>query len=135
MRIQPKEQVIFSIDNPHDTHTMAKFLRHMDTLRATEGVKMTHCIGSYLGELEPSFMMDYDDYRRYVLPTEYTEGQYSILLVPSDVRQPCSLLHYDGDVDILEPMREVSSTSELTDFHGWTFVLETGLYFTCEKEK
>jgi len=129
------ERVIFSIDQPHDLHVQAKFLRHLDTARAMDQLigPVTLCIGSYQGVLEPSFMMYRSDFNKIVKPTEYIRNQESILTVPGDTRQPCTLEYLQEDHKVgLGPMREVEE-HHLPHYDGWTYILQTGKYFTCEE--
>ncbi len=75
--------IIFSIDNIHDTHTLAKFLRHMDSKFALGYTrsKLTPCVGLYQGVLEYSFVCHEDDYCQFVVPYGATQNQESILAV------------------------------------------------------
>lgn len=130
------ERVIFSIDNADDTHQMAKFLRYVDTLNA-EGrlyAPVTLCIGKWGDELEPSFMMYYSDFEKYVVPSGYVDGQACWIKVPGDVRQPCSvvwsLFVLPTDPTDLGPMREVTAEEALQS-EGFTYVISTGRYFVC----
>ena len=129
-------KIIFAIDDNNDTHTVAKFLRHMDTCRAMNTLKgsFVHCIGMYNGVLEPSYMMDERDYRKLVERVGYTTWQESILHVPGDVRQPCTLEFSDqeGTIQSIGPMREVSARWAMR-YNSWTYVLSTNKYFTTEK--
>ena len=129
------ERVIFSIDQPHDLHVQAKFLRHLDTARAMDQLMgpVTLCIGSYQGVLEPSYMMLRIDFNKIVKPTEYIRDQESILTVPGDARQPCTLEYLQEDRKLgLGPLRKVSE-EQLPHYDGWTYILQTGKYFTCEE--
>ena len=124
-------KIIFAIDNNTDTHSVAKFMRHLDTKRAMGELKggVVHCIGYWEGILEPSYMMDERDYRKFVEPMGFTSEQSCIMHVPADTRQPCTLEYYDGKIETVGPMREVSSNYALS-FHAWTYVQSTGKYFT-----
>lgn len=75
--------VIFSIDNVTNVHSLAKFLRHMDTKNALSEMvgKLVTCIGSYKGVMEYSFICNRKDYEKHVLPLAFTKGQESVLLV------------------------------------------------------
>ena len=127
------EKVVFAIDNNTDVHTVAKFMRHMDTCRAMNTLKgsFVQCIGMYNGLLEPSYMMDEADYRQLVANTDYVVLQDYILLVPRDVRQPCTL-EYPDHTFAIGPMREVSAAKAM-QCSSWTYVQATNKYFTCER--
>ena len=129
-------KIIFAIDGNTDTHAVAKFLRHMDTCRAMDTLQgqLVHCIGCYNGVMEPSYMMDERDYRQLVESVDYTAWQESILHVPSDVRQPCTLEFLSGDPRVtLGAMREISA-AEAMQCMSWTYVMATNKSFTTEKD-
>lgn len=69
--------VLFSIDNWNDTHTLAKFLRHIDTQRASSLMKgqMQMLIGSYQGTPELSFIMLTEDFDEWVIGSGYVDNQ------------------------------------------------------------
>ena len=58
-------KIIFAIDNNTDFHTVAKFMRHIDTARAMGYMKggIVMATGYWEGELEASYIMDEIDYR------------------------------------------------------------------------
>lgn len=129
------EKTVFAIDNNIDTHTAAKFLRHVDTNRAMGKLKgsIVHCIGSWTDDdgythLEPSYMMDSVDYYAVVAESGYVDKQVCVLKVPGDTRQPCSLEFSNGYSQCLGPMRETKAPHKV---ESWTYVQETGKYFTC----
>lgn len=132
MRSTPKEKIIFAIDNNNDLHTVAKFMRHIDTCRAMGTLKgnFTQCIGYWEGILEVSYMMNKDDYERLVVTLGYTKDQECVLAVPGDVRQPCSLVSPDlrSFVGNAGKMIEIDGPE---GHNAWTFVPVTGKYFTC----
>lgn len=124
--------VIFAIDDNTDLHTVAKFMRHMDTAKAVHKLRgmFVQCIGMYNGVLEPAYMMNERDYRQLVATTGYVAQQDCILLVPRDVRQPCTLEFPDHQFAI-GPMREVSA-AEAMQCSSWTYVQVTNKYFTTD---
>ena len=126
-------KVIFAIDNNTDTHTVAKFLRYMDTVRAMRKMNgtVTHCIGYWEGILEPSYMMDEIDYNAFVKDSGFVDDQDCVLHVPGDTRQPCALVYPNYTDWCLGPMREVSA-SEAMKANAWTYVQATGKYFVTD---
>ena len=126
-------KIIFAIDNNTNTHAVAKFMRHVDTKRALGELQggLVHCIGYWEGILEPSYMMDERDYRKFVEPMGFTDGQDCILHVPGDTRQPCTLEYSDGSTWTVEPMYEVSKDNAL-HLNAWTYVQDTGKYFSTQ---
>lgn len=123
------EQMIFAIDNDNCPHTVAKFLRHCDTERALMRMpELVLLIGCYNGVLERSYMIP-SRYRDKV--KDYIKGQQSVLFVPSDTRQECVLEYLEcGSREGIGPMREVSCV-EAMKLDGWTYVQDTGKYYTC----
>ena len=126
-------KIIFAIDENTDTHAVAKFMRHVDTKRALGELQggLVHCIGYWEGILEPSYMMDERDYRKFVEPMGFTDGQDCILHVPGDTRQPCTLEYSDGSTWTVGPMYEVSKDNAL-HLNAWTYVQSTGRYFSTQ---
>jgi hypothetical protein len=126
------EKVCFAIDNNHDLHTVAKFTRYIDTQRALGKLSgsVIQCVGFYVGELEPSYLMDRKDYCEFVDRSGYVDEQHCVMYIPGDTRQPCYLLYNEGEQANIGPLREVANTIGLT---SWTYVLETGKYFTTEE--
>jgi hypothetical protein len=117
-----------------DLHTMATFTRFLDTKRAMGKLvgSVTLCVGSYKGELEPSFMMNEVDFNKFIRGTDWITDQESILNVPGDVRQPCTLEYLaSGKVEGCYPMKEISKNYSKY-MESYTFVPATGKYFTCE---
>ena len=128
------EHVIFSVDNATNLNLYMKAIHKLDVLRATRmkgGVTM--CIGSYKGELEPSFMVlarDWDEVVRDGM-SQWMENQESILRVPGDTRQPCALTTVQGEhIETLDEMSEYKPHN-LTSLLGWTYVMATNKYYSC----
>lgn len=127
------ETVIFAIDKGDDVHTQAKFLRHIDTLRAMGKLRgvFASCIGCYEGEMERSYMMLMTDFDKHVRNSGYVDDQETFLRVPGDVRQPCVLEYPDGQhAFTLGEMKRIHS-SERHMYSGWTYVEKTGAYYVC----
>lgn len=121
------EKVIFAIDNNTDVHAVAKFLRHVDTLRAVNKIRpVTMCIGNWEGILEASYMMDLADYDKYISGRDWADGQECVLVVSGDTRQQCYLRFPDGTRVTLGPMVQVDAP-----VGNWTYVPATNKYFTC----
>lgn len=126
------EKVIFAIDDNTDLHTVAKFTRLMDTKRALGDLQgsVVTAIGMWEGVLEQSYIVDAVDYYAIVEPSGYVDGQYCVLLVPGDTRQPCTLLHNGGMREPINPMVEISPADAM-EADGWTFIPATGKYYSC----
>jgi hypothetical protein len=119
------EKAIFEIDDDKNLHTVAKFLRHVDTLRAMGKINPVHqTIGSFEGKLSMSYMMDAKD---LPLVYDYIKEQDWILRVPGDTRQPASLETPKGrHVTTLGPLRKVSDPGKEPD---WTYEPTTETYW------
>ena len=129
------EQIVFAIDKNHDAHIVSKFMRHMDTQRAMGKADspMVQCIGAWTDlegktHMEPSYMVSTRDFDKHVRGSGYVDDQVCFLVIPGDTRQPCVLQFPDGTHEALRPMKKITSTEGVTD---WTYVVETGEYFTC----
>jgi hypothetical protein len=127
-------KILFAIDDNTDLHTVAKFMRHIDTARAMGTLKgsFVQCIGSWEGVLEASYLMDEKDYRFLVETLDFTKGQTCIMHVPGDTRQPCTLEYADKTVETTGPMKRVTKDYAMTQ-KGWTYVQSTNTYFAVEE--
>lgn len=127
-------KIIFSIDNPHDLHQQAKFLRHLDTQRALgklEGV-VRLAIGSYEGALEPAFVMDEIDFDNHVWGSDYFKGQECFLRVVGS--SGLAFLRYtdpDKPRQSLGMFRCVGKDAPHPLVPGWTYFLDTGDYWVA----
>jgi len=128
-------KICFSIDNNTNVHETAKFLRLMDTQRALGKMQGTIvlCIGSYEGLMEPSYIVNEKDFYDIVEPSGYVNAQDSVLSIPGDTRQPCTLKYYDGGVYIVGAMVRVHK-DEVPHLNSWTYVQATQQYFTTRSE-
>lgn len=131
--------VIFSIDNVTNVHTLAKFLRHMDTQKALGNMegRMKTLIGSYLGVMEYSFVCNEADFNNHVATMGFTSGQESILKLTNTFngrtskRTLASLVYSSGDIEQLGELKSVSKDDALSE-DGWTYDPTTNQYFIVE---
>ncbi len=124
--------VLFSIDNADDLRTMAKFLSTMDKLRALDKLKgeIKLCIGSYQDVMEYSFLCRKDDFEEHVRNSGFIDNQDSILVLEGDDMQ-ASIEFLQENKRILKMGRLVSVDKDVALTHGgWTYVIESGLYYT-----
>lgn len=123
------ESVIFAIDNDNDTHVVAKFMRHVDTLRAMGKINpIVQLIGCYKGQLENSYLIRADQFHHV---KEYVKGQESVLHVPGDSRQPCVLEFVaSGKRVSVGPMHKVGPDYAMTR-NSWTYNPAADSYFVC----
>lgn len=131
------ERIIFSVDDPADIYEYSKALEHLKQLEAMGKLTMiVNCIGSYDGYLEPSFMVYAKEFDQHIRGMFYIQGQQSILRIPGDDRQECTLEFIDGSSDVVLPVGKLRQIpSRLTSsYDAWTYVLATGRYFTTVQE-
>ena len=141
-----REKTLFTIDDCHDTHTVAKFLRSMDTNLAMKSFKsdggITHCINKRYGLIEPAYLMDTEDFEFFVKDVGWIDLQEYVIRVPGDRRQPCRVDFFTTDYgDIqhvnlsygLPPLRIVEQDTAM-GLESWILVLETNTFFTTEPE-
>ena len=126
------EYVIFAIDNGDDLHTQAKFLRHVDTLRASEKMvgTMHSGIGSYGGMLERCYMVLALDFDKHFKNLDYLSGQESVLRVPGDTHQPCTLHYANREPQSVGTMRQLKGVG----VPNADFTYMNGQYWVCEQE-
>ena len=119
--------VIFSIDKAHDLHTMAKFLRWIDTQRALG--KITYfklAIGFFEGKYESSFVCLEKDFKEYVQALGYVKDQKSFLYVPS--KGECFLRLQDGTEVMLGNLKSRIYPPR----NAFTYLPEDNIYWTVE---
>ncbi|AFM54606.1 hypothetical protein P12053L_01 [Celeribacter phage P12053L] len=129
------QYVIFAIDNDNDLHTVAKFMRHVDTQQALDRMKGTlkHCIGSYNGELETSYIMTFEDFEQHVKKSGYIDNQESILMFEKGHRGVTyGTLVYSGSAkDVPLGVMHAVSKDEAMLCDAWTYRPELDTYYVC----
>jgi len=125
-----QERVIFSIDNPWNTHENMRFHRHISRAKAMGRISTpVACIGSYKGTLEPSWMVTRGDFDAYIRDTSYVYGQESFLHLPGSPIENCWLsFPEDNSTLTLEPMKLVYIQPQSD---AWTYFMEQGVYGIC----
>lgn len=132
--------VIFSIDNVHDLHTLAKFLHSMDVHRAMQRTtgEMKICVGSYKGVLETSFIMTEHDFGAFVEASEYVQHQESVLLVEDGHKGAmyASLWYLDrglrdGEHYSLGRLKSVDKSVALEQ-DAWTYRPDLNIYWIAQ---
>jgi hypothetical protein len=130
------DYVIFAIDNDADLHTNAKFLRHVDQLRAMGIIKssMKLAIGSYLGKLERSYVLRKDDFDGYVLGSGYVDDQESFLVLRDGYYGVvyATLEYQSGDKVFLGTMEQVDPQEALAG-EAWTYRPDLNAYFITKE--
>jgi len=126
--------VIFSIDNPEDLHTKAKFLRFVDTLRALDKLSgnVILAIGCYKGDLEPAFIVKEADFYQHILPSGYLKNQESVLRVGGS-RMHCTLeMLGSGEVIDVGHLESVSR-EEAVKSEGFTYRSDMKTYWILKE--
>lgn len=133
-------QVIFAVDNGNELHGLAKFSRYLDTLQASMKLRLKPraCTGMWGGILENSFYMDYNDFMKYVLSTEWVKNQESFLVLNSvNPRQPHrkqAAIHWqNGNVGMLGIWERVNMEKAFSNF-AFTHFDDDGTYWVADGE-
>lgn len=127
-----KNVVIFAIDRGWDLHQQAKFLRHMDTMRAM-GKLSAHlkcCVGFWEGNPERSYILPIEDYKVYVAPHGWVDNQHSVVRV--DEVENADLMWPKLEVKMcsIGRMNKVDADVALK-LGAWTFVEEESQYYAA----
>ena len=125
-----KNVVIFAIDNGSSLHQQAKFLRHLDTMRAMRRLSAMPkcCIGFWEGQLERSYILPIEDYRVYVAQHGWVDGQHSVVM--TDLHGQADLMKPDLS-EVYQHLRVMRKISDPTLYKAWTFVEEEGQYYAA----
>jgi hypothetical protein len=124
-------KVIFSIDNVSNLHQLSKFLRHMDTQRATGKLKdeFQTCIGYWEGILENSFICGKEDFLTYVDAHGWCDNQTAIILM--DDEGECYIKYGPHNAEYLGVFTNVSEP-EAKVSQGWTYDMKTNSYWVIK---
>ena len=99
--------------------------------------RMKTLIGSYLGVMEYSFVLNEADFNNHVATMGFTSGQESILKLTNTFngrtskRTLASLVYSSGDIEQLGELKSVSKDDALSE-DGWTYDPTTNQYFIVE---
>jgi hypothetical protein len=126
------EYVIFSIDKWYDLHTLAKFTRHLDTLRSMgklEGeVKLI--IGSYEDKPELSFICMQSDFNNFVKDSGYVDNQDSFLYVGDEKGMPARLIDKEGKMLDGGRLKEVGPLMAFEE-SSWSYRPDLNKFYVC----
>lgn len=132
--------VIFSIDDVHEVHTLAKFTHTVDVHRVMQRMQgdMKICVGAYKGALETSFIMTEYDFAAFIEGSEYVLNQESVLLLEDGHRgNTYASLHYlsrgvrDGEHVSLGLLKSVDKSVALMQ-DAWTYRPDLNIYWITE---
>lgn len=129
------EHVIFEIDNPTDTHQLAKFMRLVDTLRAMAILagEVVTAIGCYKGQLNQSFIMTRRDFEDHIFNSGFVGKQESFLYVETGHkgRQYAKLVYqFHPVVEPIGQLVEVTAQEALQEM-AWTYRPDLGKYWVA----
>ena len=131
------KHVIFAIDNPSDLHTLARFLRFVDELRAMQKLKGTlkPCIGAYKGDLELSYIMTKEDFDAHVRGSQWVSGQESFLDVEQGYygRTYAALDFTDGSRVYLGELEAETDKLGLMIGQNWTYRPDLKTFYFTEE--
>lgn len=124
------DYIIFSIDNWYDIHTLAKFTRHVDTLRSMGKLKgaVTPLISSYEDKPEISFICTVEDFDTHIDGAGYMINQESYMYVSSDKHMTAKVV--DKHFETLKSGR-LSAVNALTasDEASWSYRPDLNQYY------
>lgn len=123
--------VIFSIDNWWDLHTLAKFTRHMDTLKSMGKLQgsVVPLVGCYNDQPEMSFICTEYDFDTGVRGSGYVDKQESFLYVSEEKQMPAWLKDRDGN-KLKSGRLEKSNAVSAMDTGSWTYRADINQFFT-----
>lgn len=124
------DYVVFSIDDAHNLHTLAKFTRWIDTKRALGEIQEEPLvlIGKWRGKLENSFLMRRDDFNKYVVPFDWVKNQKSIMRVSAGKRMEAQIINSYGEILTKGHLRQVSAGSAF-NAEGFTYCPKRNIYW------
>lgn len=132
-----KNIVIFAIDNGHDLHQQALFLRRLDTLRAMQKLRgpALPCIGYWMGQLERSYILHVEDYKDHVVGhhlarnSRWVKDQEAVVRVNN---KGDAWLCSNGLVkrELLGQFRPIEAYLA-HEMGAWTYVEEEGRYYAA----
>ena len=122
---------IFEIDNDSDAHTVAKFLRYMDTKRA-EGKLQNELIlahGCYKGQMATSYIVTDGDFHKFIKGSKWVERQESFLHV-DQVDMVATLIYNDNEEHEVLGQFVATSKQDAMDQEAWTYW--SGFFWVCK---
>lgn len=134
--------VVFSIDNVSDVYTLSKFLRYMDNKKVMKALYdpsgLALAMGSYMGELEQSFILDKRDFNELFSEKKvghfFVQDQECVMVVHTGHNNVmyCNM-HYNKD-KVIVAMGQLIEVDAATAYRndGWTYRADTMRYYTCK---
>ncbi|PHS03641.1 MAG: hypothetical protein COA78_17480 [Blastopirellula sp.] len=123
--------VLFSIDDVADTHTLAKFLRHMDGLSARgmldTPLQLLH--GMWKGRLEQSFILTKRDFYYRVAPN-WVVGQEAVFQVSGEWHMSVTQVDSDGKKEVGRMYQ--TTAKEALNSDGFTYCPIRDIYWVLK---
>jgi hypothetical protein len=137
------EYVVFAIDNDNDLHTNARFLRYVDERRALQKMDgtMQLCIGSYLGQMERSYIVTFSDFIEHIMDSGYVDLQESVMVLRDGYYgKVYATLKFnnhgydveDGSNDMFLGILKAVDKDEAMANDGWTYRPDHNQYYVVE---
>jgi hypothetical protein len=137
------EYVVFAIDNDNDLHTNARFLRYVDELRAMQKMDgtMQLCIGSYLGQMERSYIVSFNDFIEHIMDSGYVDKQESVMVLRDGYYgKVYATLKFnnhgydmeDGRGDMFLGILKAVDKDDAMAEYGWTYRPDLNQYYVVE---
>lgn len=134
-------KIIFAIDEngPQSFRTRARFLRHLDTLRAMGKLRddPRTAIGHWVDPdtqvswLEPSYVLDAEDFHEHVQPHGWVNGQKCVLSVDATSCAIVGLANRPGEV---YPLGAFRCIGKVMPQGNWTRFDDTGEFWVAGNE-
>jgi hypothetical protein len=126
--------IIFSIDRWYDLHTLAKFTRHIDTIRAMGNLQgdVIPVIGCYEDKPEISFICTDHDFHKHVVPSGYLAEQKTYLEVTEEKQMPAWIKDFLGNTLDKGRLTQKSHALALSESDGWTYRPDIDKFFVME---
>lgn len=126
--------VIFSIDNWYDIHTLAKFTRHVDTLRSMSRLKgeVKVLVGCYDDRPEISFICTESDFNNHLKDLVYLKNQECFLHVSEEKQMPAYLVNQSGEKMDSGRLETVAGYVALATHSSWSYRPDLDRFFVMD---
>jgi hypothetical protein len=126
--------IIFSLDRWYDLHTLAKFTRHMDTIRAVGKLQgeVVPVIGCDSDRPEISFICTEKDFQDHVLPSGYLAEQKAYLEVTEEKQMPAWIKDFKGNTLTKGRISKVSPVTAMSEHESWTYRGDIDSFFVMD---
>ena len=129
-------KIIFAIDEQRGMRDRARFLRHLDTLRAMGKLQseprtaIGHWVDPDTGVswLEPSYCLDVEDFRDHVLPHGWVNGQKCVLSIGSG---SCSIIGLHANADQVHSLGAFRCVGKVMPQGCWTRFDDNGEFWVA----